>query len=596
VWTNNQRKALIESIKKGMPIGALLMYKVGEKEGITEYQLIDGLQRVTTLKRYYDKPTDFYDEFNLSDRLIKDIVDFLVGILKINKKEDFILEDQIRKWIIEWIRSINGFEEADGFSSYEAAIYLDNKIKEIYNLELTKEDIKLLTDKLKPYLREIKEESDISDFKIPVIIYTGDQSNLPVIFERINSKGTQLNKYQIFAATWTTYDPIEIKNIEIIEKIKAKYEALIEEGLDVENYNPLNFNTSKFTYFEYLFGLGKLMVEKFPLLFKSKKAEHEADSIGFNIVAIALGHDLKNLSNLPETLKKVDIGDMEEKILDTIREVNDMLKPFIQLKANKKNGNAFPVVHSEFQIISIVGKVFRSKYIIDKVSDAHWKIVYNNQWEEIKESLVRNIPFHYLYDIIKGYWSGTGDKKAIERANSDKYEKPITRDMWDILLNEWHESEKNKKEKSREKINPVSVLFLKYIYTHILTAHEEHSGNEFEIDHVVPVALLKPIAQKVDGLPISAIGNLALIRKDINREKRNKTFYEYFDNLHMQGKITEAQKEEEIKKMEMFTFVNRDMINFVHKLNENTIDLYYEYLDKRFNIMKKKFYELNNID
>ena len=587
VWKDKQRKLLIDSIKKGMPIGAILLYKMGDNSGITEYQLIDGLQRVTTLKRYYEKPTDFYDEENVDDDFVKSVKEFLLNIvLQIN-------DDEVKKYIVEWIRSVNGFEESYGFSSFELASFLDEKIKGRFHQEITKENIKIFVNLLKPYLQKIKEESDISDFKMPVITYTGDKSELPIIFERINSKGTQLNKYQIFAATWSTYEPIEIQNTEIIDKIKAKYEALIDEGLEIENYDPSTFYTTKFTYFEYLFGLGKLLVEKYPLLFKSQTSEHEADSIGFNLVAICVKHNLKRLDTLPETLKKFNLNTMEENLFKAVDFVNRSLKPYIGLKANKKNGSEFPVLHSEFQIVSIIGKVFNSIFIVDEENGLIEK---NSAWNSIKDTLQRNIPYHYLYDIIKGYWSGTGDKKAMERAYSDWYENKISKDLWDSLLQEWHENEKNKKEKNRARINKMAVLFLKYIYTHLLTANEELSTTEFEVDHVVPFARLKPIAAQIDGLPISSIGNLALIKKNINRDKRDRTIYEYYNELVTNGEMTQAQSEEKIKEIERYTFTTRDMLSFVNALNNKNINEFYDYLDKRFERMKEKFYELNQIN
>ena len=587
VWKDRQRKLLIDSIKRGMPIGAILVYKTGDNNGITEYQLIDGLQRVTTLKRYYEKPTDFYDEENLDYDFVKKVRKFLQSVVpQIN-------DDEVKKYVVEWIKSINGFEESHGFSSFELASFLDEKIKEKFQKEITKENIKRIVNLLKPYLQKIKEESDISDFKIPIIIYTGDKSELPIIFERINSKGTQLNKYQIFAATWSTYDPLEIQNTEIIDKIKAKYEALIDEGLEVENYDPSTFYTSKFTYFEYLFGLGKLLLEKYPLLFKSSTSEHEADSIGFNLVAICVRHDLKRLDTLPETIKKFNLNVLEENILKAVDFVNKALKPYIGLKANKKNGSEFPVLHSEFQIVSIIGKVFNSMFIVDK---GNGSIEETPNWNSIKDKLQRNIPYHYLYDIIKGYWSGTGDKKAMERAYLDWYENEINKDLWDSLLQEWHENEKSKKERNRARINKIAVLFLKYIYTHLLTANEELSTTEFEVDHVVPFARLKSLAIQVDGLPISSIGNLALIKKYINRDKRDKTIYEYYDELVTNGEITQAQSEEKIKEIEKYTFTTRDMLRFIDNLTYENINKFYDYLDKRFERMKEKFYELNQIN
>jgi len=110
-------------------------------------------------------------------------------------------------------------------------------------------------------------------------------------------------------------------------------------------------------------------------------------------------------------------------------------------------------------------------------------------------------PYHYLYDIIRGFWSGTGDEKAMERAGSDKYEKPIDKNSWDSLLKDWHESEKGKKEKNRASINKISILFLKYIYTHLLSAHDELATTEFEVEHVIPLAKLKNMVEETDGLP-----------------------------------------------------------------------------------------------
>jgi len=586
VWKDKQRKLLIDSIRKGMPIGAILLYKIGDNNGITEYQLIDGLQRVTTLKKYYEKPTSFYDEENLNEEFVKDVTKFIKNIVS------QIDEEEIKKIIIEWIQSIKGFEEHQGFSSFSLANFIDNKINELYNIEIGKKEISNLTNLLIPYLQMIKEDSDISDFKVPVIIYTGEQSELPIIFERINSKGTQLNKYQIFAATWSTYPSIKIDNTQIIEKIKAKYEALIEEGLEVENYDPTTFNTSKFTYFEYLFGLGKLLLDKYPLLFKSSQSEHEADSIGFNLIAICINHNLKNLAKLPESLIKFNLNNLEDKIIEAIEFVNRILRPYIGLKANKKNSTEFPIVHSEFQIISIIGKVFRSMFNINTETG---NISENPSWKVIKPKLENNIPYHYLYDIIKGYWSGTGDKKAMERASSLRYENTIDKEAWNSALQDWYENEKNKKEKARVRINPTSVLFLKYIYTHLLTAREELSNIEFEIDHIIPFARLKNIATQIGGLPISAISNLALIKKELNRKKREKTIYEYYDYLVKEKELTEEQAAKEIELLEKYTFTTRNMLNFVQSLNKENIQVFYKFLDIRFEVLKNQFFQLNNI-
>lgn len=51
------------------------------------------------------------------------------------------------------------------------------------------------------------------------------------------------------------YAPIKIDNEDVVEKIRAKYEKLLENGYEIENYDadPRKFNVSDFSYFEYLF-------------------------------------------------------------------------------------------------------------------------------------------------------------------------------------------------------------------------------------------------------------------------------------------------------------------------------------------------------
>ena len=65
--------------------------------------------------------------------------------------------------------------------------------------------------------------------------------------------------------------------------------------------------------------------------------------------------------------------------------------------------------------------------------------------------------------------------------------------------------------------------------------------------------------------------------------------------MFYKGEITEEQKDEEIKKVEMYTFTTREMLDFMDTLNENNIEAFYNYLDERFNKIKEEFYRLNDI-
>lgn len=576
VWSKQQQKLLIESIKEGMPIGALLLYHEKAEEGYNVYHLVDGLQRSTAIKSYQEKPTLFFTKENID----KELLDLL--------HEYFDVDIEIvTKFFVEWIQSLGGFNEMDGFSSSGLAYFLDEK----NGGKLEKSQIKDLSNRLPEYLAKINKESNISDKSIPIIIYHGSKSNLPVIFERINSKGTQLNKYQIYAATWSIYKPVDIGNIEVINRIRDKYEALIEEGLEVDNYDPTSFNTSKFNYFEYFFGLGKLLSDKYPMLFGKANKKDQTESIGFNLGSICLKNDLKRMEKLPDILLNVDINKYEKCILDSVNIVYEILKPFVSFKANKSSGSTTSsAAHTEMQIVSIVGKVFNEKYDVN----------FNNksEWSSKKKILERNLPYHYLYDILRNYWSGTGDTKAIELINSTRYENEIKMSNWENVFNEWFETEISKNEKTRANIKPQAILFLKYIYTHLFTAHEELSSAIYEIEHICPLAKLREVAKQdgIEGLPMSCISNLCLLEKDLNKNKGSKTYYEYYDELVKKGELTQQQANEELQKIEKRTFVTREEIEFINRFDLKDKDKYYSFLENRFKKLKEKFYELNNIE
>jgi len=571
VWNSKQKKEFIDSIKNGYPVGALLLYKTKSENDITYYTLIDGLQRSTTLKQYSEAPTNelFFDDSNIDNGII-DSAKKIIG--------STTTSEDISQNLVKWITSLKGFEESKGFSSFELSNYLNDQL--ILKKDL--EGIKNLTKELVPFLEKIKEDSNISTFNIPVLIYNGPEENLPKIFERLNSRGTQLSKYQIYAAAWQSYPLFKISNTDVIDRIKKKYELLIEEGFEVENYDgSKKFYTTDFSYFEYLFGLGKLLTEKYKLLFSYNTASEQEDSIGFNIVNICLGISFSEMSALPKHLSKYNLELMQDCILQSIEFVNDAIKGQIALKMNSKK--RIPIVHTEMQIVSMIGKVFHTKYDVT--------LTEKTNWNSISINLKENLKFHYLYDILKDGWKGSGDSRAYSLISSELYEKALSKKQWENIFDEWFDTDLLKKEKTRVNIKDSSILFYKFLYTHTLSAYEELSDKTFDIEHLVPVGRLKEIAG--DGLPISAFPNLCLLDSKLNRTKGDLTYYEYFDKLVTDGDVTQDQADADLKKIEEYTFTSRSELEFVTKnFNEKN---YKEFLKKRFEKVKEYFFNLYNI-
>ena len=575
VWKKDQQKAFIDSIKKGFPVGAILLYKsTTDSAGITQFNLIDGLQRSTAINQYIKEPTQFFDDTNLNEELINTIHEI------ISIPENSIDKDVLIQEIIFWITNLKGFEEHQGFSSFNLSKYLNQKLKLLLDIDR----ITSLTEKFIPVLREIKDEANIYQFKIPILVYTGEQFNLPTIFERLNSKGTQLSKYQIYAATWTTYNSFKINNRKIIDGIKNKYDSLIEEGYDVDNYDSSpRFYTTDFTTFEYLFGFGKFLTEKFEYLFSTKVNAEQEDSVGFNIVNLCLGQPFELMDKLPELFLKYEIQKIEDAIIDSIEFVFSCLKGHITLKMNKRT--KIMIVHSELQIVSMIGKVFHSKYNKD--------LAIKESWTVTKENIEKNLTYHYLYDIIRGHWRGSGDSKAFNLAFSDRYEIPIKKATWQSAFDDWFEYDLSKKEKSRANIKDTAILFYKYLYSYSLTAYEEISRLEYDIEHLIPVDKLKEIAGEI-GIPISAFPNLCLLDSNLNRKKGSLTFYQYFKKQVENEELTNEQALIEIQNIEKYSHTIDTDLEFVE--TAFTIDNYKAFLNNRFLKITQLFYEYNKIE
>lgn len=577
VWSKEQKHKFIDTLKRGFPFGSLLLYK---KNNDDSFSLIDGLQRTSTINQYSKVPTSFFTSDDIDDSF----VDFFIQTVdNLNKDQT----EKIRDIIEDWVKSLDGFDEKHNFSSYD----LVRKISKDLNLNLTVDVFDDLVDKFKEFTSKIKKEADISQIQIPVVVYYGEEYNLPEIFERINSKGTKLNKYQIFAATWDKTLPIHNKNI--IKKIEEKYNMLIEEGFEIEGYFPEHFfeKGKQFSLFEYLFGLGKYLSNEYPHLFgKSGKAD-TTDSVGFNLVTICAGLPLNKMMQLPEKITGFNVPKLEKAIFETINFVHNSLSA-LSFKANRKNkkDKGDRIYHTELQIVSIIGTVFHLKYDKD--------LNIRNTWNHNESILKKYISMHYLYDILRDTWRGSGDSRLKEIVFDEdlqtnaKYLQPIPENKWHNLLQEWFDSQLNRAEIQRVKINDQDMLFIKFLYNSILT--NEENFDVYEVDHLYPINRLKRVAKDLNGIPISAVSNLSLIKKDINRAKNDKTLKEYLDLKVSIGQITQAKANEEISNLKKLIFCDVSEVDIIkdnHGNDQITKEWYISELKKRFIAMEQVFFE-----
>lgn len=598
VWNEKQKRELIESLYRGFPVGALLMHESGVKDGRRKtVQLVDGLQRTTAITSYLKEPLKFASvDALLTPFQLETLVQLYFSGVNSNSKAE------VSAGLKTWLEAVRVPESLHGFDADGLAQHLDKHISTAQNVKIVRKPSNIF----KEIIDEIQKQlGRFRDIQLPVIMYSGDTTNLPDIFERINSRGTQLSKYQIFAATWVT-SPVHIENSEIVQAITAKYQDLVDQGYELWGYDEGSLSGSEFNLFEYLFGLGRHLSDKFPILFQELNAVDETSPVGFVIATVA--HRLKTgqMASLPSALRGsgssntiMNLKNFEDAVLKSCKEIVTVLKPYVGLNLNQISDKRF-IGHSQNQIISIV-----VRYMVERFDAVDWSEKKNGRAEAA--GLLETFPSHYLFDIIKSNWQGSGDNRLwdvcwssselkngeTELTPSLHYWSRYGRDTWTNALEGWHDDQLQKQQKLRPNIAGDQKVFLKFVYSNII-GFKENLDTRFEIEHIYPVARLSEIiSETIDepGWPISVVSNLALLDRKINGEKGKDTAREYIDK----------QNEPDRKKLE--TDLNRMFIMNIDDIKlgnaESHIqldkDLYIEECQKRFAALSNTLFKALHI-
>lgn len=208
IWNTQKQKKLIESVINEYPIGAILVYRSSSD------QIIDGLQRVTTLKKFSENPKNI---FKTASSFLE--LESTKGMIKNIKNSDVwnvidnytVLEEEIILVYKEWYNSLDKNGKAQ-----------NNSLKFSKNKKLQKLCGKYdLNDNDIIYIYACFNKSiDISYYQVPVMYYSGIDSKLPEIFENLNAYSVTLGKYDIYNSTWYHIKvPYNMEQIKIIDKI-----------------------------------------------------------------------------------------------------------------------------------------------------------------------------------------------------------------------------------------------------------------------------------------------------------------------------------------------------------------------------------------
>ncbi len=625
VWSQNQKKELITSIKNGYPVGSLLFYEEENKN-----LLIDGLQRTSSLAAYIKDPTAFYDENDIP----ADLVELMFNALKSEKvieNGDFDYFDKnFRKEMRKWISKVSSFNS----QVFDAFLLLDH-VKEWVETDSFFENPTLFTmmyqnhgRDVSKHINSIREESLIDDIEIPVVIYNGPYENLPEIFELINKQGTKLSKYQIFAAKWDkTFSYNGTKQEEYERIIDEKYSSLEEYGYKIYNRNNQSLGVTEeksYLLFDYLFAISKDLKRKFPILFAPRDYKNDdeqelvsVDDTGFMLMSVALGLPLNKMAYLEDRFVELNRAGKIDRFLNAIysaaSEVDQYLRPVLNFKSNKRvlSNNA---VHGKHQMISIVATIFYAKYDQEYGVSPDWP----SSQSQGRRDYAQNIRLHYLYDTLRSEWQGPTDSKLKNSLNlmdisnlessqlinhdeiavwirkNSRYLKSLSRQQFEGVLDNWLEKQLERKEVQRTRIHPVEKLFLNYLYAKKI---DSFSSMEYfyEFDHIYPISLLKETAKRDNtSFAMSCVGNLVLVPSEVNNKKGDKWWDEFSESKEFEkfpGELKEMVKElllEDPSSLHLKGFVKNDQL----KISRED---FAQIMQKRFNKLKVELYKTYSI-
>lgn len=517
VWSANEKKSFIETLSKGYPFGAILIYKYENED---KYSIIDGLQRYTTIMDYVDNPEKY---INFEDIVEEKII------------HRFIKSEEVSSTTIHNAKkilntTIEAFTKEALKGNDSTGVFYDLLEDDLpgFFASINMPDYRYLEEVTATILNKIINHLDVESLPIPTIVFTGGVEELATVFENLNRGGKKLSKYQVFAAQWSKH---ELKlaetnlNSRILEITIQRYEELINSrNVEINNFSREEMMESRtINVAEFCYALGKLILEKMQV-FWDKDNDDTANQIGYSTLTMVFGTKNKDMNTLVEHFEKLDnpvfIEEFVEEILNIYRDINDRFKIILKVPGIS-NDNVFygGKVASDFQLLSFFGSLWSLKY----ESLTSGKIAIRPRYKKNYEAVERNLVKRYIFDIVNGRWSGTGDSKldniVIEGENI--YLTEITRSRFEQSLLDWHEDVITRNSINFEPVSKMLYTILSSFYSSYYTEKRYDSEHLIARKHI---SKIRSISNR--PIPGGSIGNHMYLDTKNNRGKQEFSLYD----------------------------------------------------------------------
>ena len=576
VWKQSKRKEFIDTIFKGNPFGVVLVYEKNDK-----YEVVDGLQRLSTMKAYMDNPLDF---ISINDEIKgEELLDLII------KKK---LENNGRRAVAAQIQSgkktlkrkmIAYVKEKGKPRATDVWKYLSEEIG--FNVN----DFESL-DNFTQYYDNFLEKLKFPNILIPAIVYTGPYDDLPDVFQRLNTGSVKLTKYEIFASIWKE-NLILIKDQDIVDKVLKKYTNLQENSSFDVNVSEDELNENGISFFEYCYAVSEILNDEekeYGCLFPGEKKS--TDPTGFELLALVSNLKVNESNKLvePKYLGQKNpqfLIELKNALVDCVSFLYSSLKEWItDLKGTVITNE------STYQMYHMVVSIFKHTYNLDTENG----IIERKEESEISQwrALFKKYAYkNYLFDIISQFWSDHRQVSDLDSMIKDseklnKYTKQVSRESIDNAFKEYCKDIKSKA--TSRTIETASKLFMNYYYKMLIKEDRNREnyfyrgeGIVFDIEHIVPVV---KFGENKEKTPMSAIGNLCYLPVKDNRSKRDKTIYQYADD---RPSLTFDPNF-----LSLIDYPAREELEFIDYSKEEFISHFESFIESREDKIINKFVEL----
>lgn len=487
VWPKSKKTELLKTLHEGLPFGSILVYEQmiqGEKKS----QLLDGQQRLSTIKEYQKNKLDYWRPLN--DQIF---VEKLSAINELLPEENQLVEKK-------FIELLNGeLDPADWTDELNDVVAEDRKtLRNIVN------DLK----------KEIEGYIKLQSLSIPIIKFNGEENLIAKVFENLNKGGVPLSKYELYGAAWINSE-IQLDNSElqdnILNNVIDYYEDQENNGeFEINNFSRDDLkNNRKITLAELGTALGQLVFDNLPSLFS--KNEIKRNELGFGILGIATNTENKDLAKLID--RNVDIQQNLDNILKKADEISRTLNSIFEQILKQFTPSGKPAyatgITTSFKILSY----FAALWELDVATDQY-------------KSTIKNIPSYYLLDALTGVWTAHGDSRLVDyypKSGLKNYQKQLEIEELIKALNTWQNDQNSETVIVKKEARAILTIHANLTYMNSSLP----TGENYEVEHIIPKAWVKEFDQDVKYTKLGEIGNLMYLPKVLNAKKQALTLYDY---------------------------------------------------------------------